>query len=190
MRFASCLAAAALVSLSLPAAGQQTTEGMRAALSSRATVEVGLTRTSPQGGERGGTIRIDYGQPHARGREVVGNLIPFGRVWRTGANRATHLTTDVDLTIGGTHIPRGEYTLWTLAEESGSQLIVNRQTGQWGTEYDASHDLARIPLRVENAGEPVESFTIWLIPAGDRTPRGELRMAWGTARASVDWAVR
>lgn len=134
------------------------------------------------------TVTIDYGQPHARGRQIVGNLIPYDRVWRTGANAATSLVTEVDLTIGNTRVPRGSYTLYTLATRNGYKLIVNRQTGQWGTEYDPKRDLARIDLRARTLREPQESFTIWLVPAGGA--RGVLRMAWGTLELSTDWVAR
>ncbi len=141
-------------------------------------------------------IRIEYGQPHARGRAVMGTaLVPMDSVWRFGANLATHLTTDVDLDIGGTRVPRGMYTLFALPSAGGWQLIVNRQTGQWGTDYDARSDLARIPLRVRTLGEAIESFTIWLVP--NVTPQGQppeaasgvLRFAWERTELAVDWKV-
>ncbi|HYD53020.1 MAG TPA: DUF2911 domain-containing protein [Gemmatimonadaceae bacterium] len=134
------------------------------------------------------TVAVEYGQPHARGRAVLGGVVPYDRVWRTGANAATSLTTDLDLTIGGARVPRGRYTLYTLPTRAGWKLIINRQTGQWGTEYDPKQDLARVDLRTRTLREPAESFTIWLVPGG--AGRGVLRMAWGTVELSTDWAAR
>lgn len=143
-----------------------------------------------------GVIRLDYGQPHARGRTVMGSsLVPMDSVWRFGANLATHFTTDVDLELGGKHIPRGVYTLFALPTNSGWTLIVNSRTGQWGTDYDAAHDVARVALRTRTLAEPLESFTAWLIPTIQ--PQGEppepangiMRFAWERVELSVDWRV-
>src|SRR3712207_6548115 len=146
-------------------------------------------------------ISVDYGQPHARGRAIVGSaLVPFDQVWRTGANEATSLSTDVDLTIGGVAVPKGSYTLYTLPSRTGPwKLIINKNTGQWGTEYRAEHDLARVDLRSRQLREPLDSFSIWLVPEvtrnaqggiGGGLPRGVLRMAWGEIELSTDWSVR
>jgi hypothetical protein len=138
-----------------------------------------------------GKVHIDYGQPSARGRAVAGGLIPSGQVWRLGANAATSLVTDVDLTIGGTRIPKGSYTMYSIATASGAQLIINKQTAQWGTTYDQAQDLARIPLTVTSLHQPVETFTIWLIPgAAADGPKGELRMAWGTVQYSTTFSAQ
>lgn len=135
-------------------------------------------------------IRIDYGQPHARGRRVMGVVVPFDTVWRTGANLATTLTTDVDLVVGDAAVPRGVYTLFTLPSRDGWTLIVNRQTGQWGTDYDPRHDLARVALRSRTLREPAESLSFFLIPARDGSPRGVMRIVWGDTELSTDWRVR
>jgi hypothetical protein len=135
-------------------------------------------------------IRIDYGQPHARGRRVFGVVVPWDSVWRTGANLATTLTTDVDVMIGDALVPRGTYTLFTIPSRRGSTLIVSRQTGQWGTDYDARQDLVRVDLRTRTLSEPVESLTFYLVPANDRSPRGVLRIVWGDVELSTDWRVR
>src|SRR6187399_1420151 len=84
----------------------------------------------------GAAISVTYGRPSVRGRKIMGALVPYGTVWRTGADEATTLTTDKAIQIGGTSVPAGTYTLYTLPGESAWQLIVNKQTGQWGTEYD------------------------------------------------------
>src|SRR5947209_1896454 len=83
----------------------------------------------------GKKITIDYGAPSARGRKVMGRLVPYGEVWCTGANDATNLTTEADLDIAGLKIPKGSYTLWTLPDKTEWMLIINKQTGQWHTEY-------------------------------------------------------
>ena len=118
-----------------------------------------------------GKVHIDYGQPSARGRAVAGGLIPTGTVWRLGANAATSLVTDVDLTIGGTKIPKGAYTMYSIATASGAQLIINKQTAQWGTTYDQAQDFARIPLTVSSLHQPVETFSSWLIPGAAASHR-------------------
>jgi DUF2911 family protein len=126
------------------------------------------------------TVSVDYGRPLARGRVLLGGLIPLDRVWRTGANAATQFTTTSDITLAGLRLPRGTYTLWTIPRENGAELIVNKQTGQWGTEYHASSDLGRASLTVQTTATPVEQFTISVVPADAR--HGTLVLEWGTFR--------
>ena len=96
------------------------------------------------------TFTVDYGRPLARGRTLLGDVIPYDRVWRTGANAATQLTTSAPITLAGMQVPAGKYTLWTLPHADGRvELIVNRQTGQWGTGYGPAHDLGRAPMKAE-----------------------------------------
>jgi hypothetical protein len=181
-----------------PAAGQAAATAvpaLAAEASGRATATVLLRRPRAAQGTPRPSLRpadparvsIDYGQPHARGRKVLGGLVPLDTVWRTGANAATTLTTDVDLAFGATRVPWGTYTLFSRASQGRYELIVNKQTGQWGTIYDSKQDLVRIPLRARTLAEPVESFTIWLVPSTDDPTRGVLRMAWGTLELSADW---
>ncbi|HEX8433257.1 MAG TPA: DUF2911 domain-containing protein [Longimicrobium sp.] len=133
--------------------------------------------------EGGKKVYVDYGRPSMRGRRIMGELVPYGRVWRTGANAATTLVTETDLRIGNAVVPRGTYTLYTLPTAGEWMLIVNRQTGQWGTQYDASRDLVRIPLRKAAVTRPVEKFTITMErgTAGAAT----LAIAWENTRLSV-----
>lgn len=134
------------------------------------------------------TITVDYGRPLARGRVLLGNIVPFDEVWRTGANAATQLTTSAPVTLAGVRLPAGTYTLWTVPRKDGhAELIVNRQFGQWGTEYNEKRDLGRIPLSVDSTTSPVEKFTISLVPAGAR--KGTLAMEWGSFRWSAPIAV-
>jgi len=135
----------------------------------------------------GASLLVDYGRPSKRGREIFGNVVPWGTVWRTGANAATQFRTDRDLVIGGVVVPAGTYTLWTLPVPTGWQLIVNRQTGQWGTAYDAAQDLIRVPLTVTVLAAPIEVFTIALEPQG---AGGVLSFVWDRTRAQLPFTVR
>lgn len=131
----------------------------------------------------GKTIKITYNQPSMRGRKVMGGLVPYGKVWRTGANAATTLTTPVDLKIGGTAVPAGKYTLYTLPGENSWKLIINKQTGQWGTEYEEGQDLARVDMKVSQTSSPTEQFLIsW---NKESESAATLSMAWENTRASV-----
>jgi hypothetical protein len=131
---------------------------------------------------------VDYGRPLARGRVLLGNVVPYDRVWRTGANAATQLTTSAPITLAGLALPAGTYTLWTIPHARGAELIVNRQTGQWGTRYDAAHDLGRAPMTVGTPAAPVEQFTISIGAADAR--HGTLAMAWGPFRWTAPIEVR
>lgn len=134
------------------------------------------------------TFSVDYGRPLARGRTLLGNVIGYDRVWRTGANAATQFTTSAPITLAGMSLPAGTYTLWTVPHVRGVELIVNRQTGQWGTEYSRARDLGRAPLKSDSAATPVEKFTISVEPTDAR--HGTLAMAWGTFRWTAPIVVR
>lgn len=108
----------------------------------------------------GKNISVDYSAPSKRGRVIMGGLVPYEKVWRTGANAATTLTTAGDLMIGSVHVPKGTYTLFTIPGEKEWTLIVSKETGQWGTNYDESKDLGRVKLKVVAVKEPVETFNI------------------------------
>src|SRR6476659_5361549 len=184
---------------------QQALRIPRAAASTRASVQVLVDSRwdVKEGGCFGALnlagpakIAIDYGQPHLRGRNVIGmpGVVPWDTVWRTGANMSTQLATEVDLTIGNTFIPRGVYTLFSLPTRNGWKLVVSKEVLQWGTDYDATKDFARIDLRQRTLAEPVESLTFWLIPAiepqtSKTFPHGVLECVWGTTELSTDWKV-
>jgi hypothetical protein len=136
----------------------------------------------------GANLLVDYGRPSLRGRNVWVNGVLGDTIWRTGANAATQLQTDADIMIGGTPVPAGRYTLWTWSGPSGYHLIVNRQSGQWGTEYHPDRDLARIPLREGTVSGPAERFTIAVDPQG--AGAGVLTLTWGTKQLSVPIAAR
>jgi hypothetical protein len=153
--------------------------GRRLVLSVRDTVRASVGRAN---------LLVDYGRPLRRGRTIFGGIVPFDTIWRTGANAATQFRTDVDLSMGGVTIPAGTYTLWTIPSRTGAwKLVVNQQTGQWGTIYDPSRDLARIDLRTDTVETPVERFTITVEPQGTG---GVLALAWDRTRAWVPFTVR
>jgi Protein of unknown function (DUF2911) len=126
------------------------------------------------------SFTVDYGRPLARGRVLLGNVIPYDQVWRTGANAATQFTTSAPITLAGMTLPAGKYTLWTIPRQRGAELIVNRQTGQWGTGYDSARDLGRAAMMSDTLATPVDEFTISIDSTGVR--RGTLTMAWGAFR--------
>ena len=132
----------------------------------------------------GNTVSIDYSRPSMRNRKIFGGLVPYDQVWRTGANAATSLKTSVDLNIGGTNVPKGSYTIYTLPGMNGWQLIINKQTGQWGTEYDQKQDLARIPMKVSQRSSGLELFTISFDKTGGDS--ATLKLEWENTIASVD----
>jgi len=119
-----------------------------------------------------------------RGRKIFGGLVPYDEVWRTGANAATSLKTDVDLVIGGETVPKGEYTLYTQPGMSSWKLIINKQTGQWGTEYSQGQDLERVNMKVTQRSSGLELFTI----SFDKTSGSSatLKLEWENTIASVD----
>lgn len=132
---------------------------------------------------KGKKIAIDYSRPSLKGRKVGQELAPYGKVWRTGANEATTLTTESDLNIGGTKVPAGKYTIYSLPSEGTWKLIISKQTGQWGTEYHEEQDLARIDMKKSPLSQPVEQFTISFDKKNEST--AELNLDWENTRVSV-----
>jgi hypothetical protein len=131
---------------------------------------------------------VDYARPLARGRTLLGNVITYDRVWRTGANAATQFTTSAPITLGGLSVPPGTYTLFTLPHPTRVELMVNTQTGQWGTQYDRARDLGVVVMQSEVVNDSVEKFTIAIVPSNPR--HGTLSMAWGTFRWTVPIVMR
>lgn len=134
------------------------------------------------------TFTVDYSRPLARGRRLVGDVIPFDFVWRTGANAATHFTTSASITLAGLSVPAGTYTLWTIPRAERVDLVVNTQTRQWGTDYDKRRDLGRATLTTETLADTVEKFTIGITAIGAK--RGTLSLEWGTFRWTAPIVVR
>jgi len=132
-------------------------------------------------------IEVAYSRPFRRGRVIFGNVVPWNQVWRTGANAATQLATSADLMFGNTLVPAGKYTLWTLPTATGAKLIINSQTGQWGTDYDASKDFARVDLVQSTLAQPVDQFTIGVTP---QTGGATLRIQWDTREYSIPFRLK
>jgi len=130
------------------------------------------------------TITVDYSSPRAKGRKIFGGLVPLGEVWRAGANEATTFVTTADVMVGGTHVPAGNYTLFTLPNKDKWTLIISKKTGEWGIPYPGQdQDLARVDMKVSATSAPVENFTI----AFDKAGAGcTLRMEWENTRATVE----
>jgi hypothetical protein len=131
----------------------------------------------------GKKITIDYHAPSMHNRKIFGELVPFGQVWRAGANEATALHTDATLQIKNLTVPKGNYTLFVWPERNGWQLIVNKQTGQWGLEYHQDQDLGRVAMDMSKAPAPIETFKITLTS-------NKLQMEWENTIASVPIVVK
>jgi hypothetical protein len=123
------------------------------------------------------TFSVDYGRPLARGRVLLGGIVPYDRVWRTGANAATQFTTPAPIHLAGLSLAPATYTLWTVPHENGVELIVNKQHGQWGTSYDPAYDLGKRRITAETTTKPVDEFTISIRPIDAK--HGSLVMEWG-----------
>ena len=132
----------------------------------------------------GKTVTVDYSSPRAKGRKIFGGLVPYGQVWRAGANEATTFVTTGDINVGGKTVPAGKYTMFAIPGEDKWTLVVSKKTGEWGTAYPGpENDLARIDMKVSKTSAPVENFTI----AFDQTGNGcTMRMEWENTRASVE----
>jgi hypothetical protein len=189
-RFTHVASVAALIVASVAQA--QTTPKLTADLSGRATTQISLSAPRAAGAPAATplVVKIDYGQPAVRGREVPVELAKPDTIWRVGANLSTTLTTDVNLDLGGLSVPKGAYSLYATRTAKGYLLIVNRATGQSGAEYDATKDLGRVPLTARTRSEVQESLHIALKSADDRAPRGSLLISWGKLDLSTSWSVR
>lgn len=132
----------------------------------------------------GKTVTIDYSSPRMKGRKIYGGLVPYGEVWRTGANDATTFVASADVTVGGKDVPAGSYTLFTVPNQGKWTLIVNKKTGEWGIPYKYEGDeLLRTDMTVSSTPSPVENFMIGFDEKGDSCT---LHMDWENTRASVD----
>jgi Protein of unknown function (DUF2911) len=132
----------------------------------------------------GNSVAVEYSSPRAKGRKIFGGLVPYGKVWRAGANEATTFVTDTDITVGGTNVPAGKYTIFTIPNEDKWSLVVSKKTGEWGTAYPGpDNDLARIDMKASKLPSPVENFTIAFEQRGSGCT---MHMDWETTRASVE----
>jgi DUF2911 family protein len=170
MMKATAIAAASIAALALVA----TTH----AEDKRASPHADVTATL--GGKK---ITVSYGRPYMKGRAIFGGLVPWGEVWRTGADEATTFSTEADVVIGGLKVPKGEYALFTIPAEKQWTLVLSKTAKQWGSfSYDATQDLGRAPMTVASVAKPVEQFTIEMVPAGKRLT---LKLSWDKTVASV-----
>jgi hypothetical protein len=131
----------------------------------------------------GKTITTDYSSPRAKGRKIFGGLVPYGEVWRTGANDATTFVTTANLTVEGKDVPAGSYTIFTIPAQDKWTLIINKHTGEWGIPYKyQSEELARVPMQASSTSAPVENFTINYQQNGASCT---LQMQWENTQAKV-----
>jgi len=136
----------------------------------------------------GKTIKTDYSSPRVKGRKIYGDLVPFGEVWRTGANEATTFVSNADVVVGGKTIPAGSYTIFTVPNADKWTLIINKKTGEWGIPYKyESDELARVDMKVSKVPSSVENFTI----AYEKSASGcTMHIDWDTTRASVNISAK
>jgi Protein of unknown function (DUF2911) len=136
----------------------------------------------------GKTIKTDYSSPRVKGRKIYGELVPFGQVWRTGANEATTFVPSADVVVGGKTVPAGSYTIFAIPNADKWTLIINKKTGEWGIPYKyESDELARVDMKVSKLPSPVENFTI----AYDKSAGGcTMSIDWEKTRASVDISAK
>ncbi|CAN5616387.1 hypothetical protein BH23GEM1_BH23GEM1_01020 [soil metagenome] len=166
-------------SVSRAFAARERATGTVGALSARDTVRAEID---------GARLIVDYGRPAKRGRTIFGGVVPWDRVWRTGANLATHFSTSRPLQFGEEKLPAGEYTLHSIPAPGSWTLLVSSRIGQWGTSaLDPTTIVARIPMAAGSSREIVETFTITLEP---RAGGGAIRLAWDTTFAEASFVVR
>jgi hypothetical protein len=195
MRINLSIIAVVLATITAGTASAQS--ALQVAPSGRGTTEVTITLvdSAARAAAKPSLIRVDYGQPHLRDRKIhTDSLIPYDKVWRTGANAATTLTTDVDLVLGGANLPKGKYILSTLPSRTGWKLLVQTEPKSPpvpDAPYDVSREVARIDLRQTALAAPLESLTMWLIPSREPgQPKGQLVIAWSNVSLAADWRVK
>lgn len=142
----------------------------------------------------GKTVKVDYSSPRVNDpkthqpRKIYGGLVPYGQIWRTGANESTTFVTDANLSVGGKEVPAGSYTIFTVPEQDKWTLVVSKKTGEWGTEYPGEkEDLVRAPMNVSKTSSTVEDFTISFDQKGSSCT---MNLDWENTRASVDIAEK
>jgi len=132
----------------------------------------------------GKTLTVNYSSPRAKGRKIFGDLVPYGEVWRTGANEATTFVSDTKLNVGGKDVSAGGYTIFTVPNADKWTLIINRTTGEWGIPYKyEANELARVDMKVSPTPSQVENFTIALAPMGSSCT---MTISWENTQASVN----
>ena len=185
MRKLACCSALVLAFATLGASAQMGDMKMPAKQNAAPAAPLASPSAMAEATLNGAKITIHYNSPAMRGRAIMGGLVPYGQVWRTGANPATSFITTGNLKIGTLSVPAGNYTLYTLPAAPGTPwlLIINKETGQWGTVYKPEMDLGRTPLHFNKLPTPQESMTI----SFDKTTKQstELHIKWDTTDESV-----
>lgn len=132
--------------------------------------------------QNGFTVKVDYCRPYKKGRPIFGGLVPYGQVWRTGANEATIIRLNQNATIAGQPLKAGDYSLWTIPSQQGWIIIINGETGQWGTNYDQKRDVLRVPVSIRTHSPAAEQFTINFVP---QTNGADMLLTWDQTEAVV-----
>ena len=135
----------------------------------------------------GAEFQVDYYAPSMHGRKVMGGLVPYGEVWCTGANIATGFTLGADIQMGSLKLAKGEYSIWTLPNAAEWTLIINKETGQFHLNYNASLDFGRTKMELKTLPEAVETFRIELRSEGGN--KGRLALLWENTEASMPFTV-
>jgi hypothetical protein len=132
----------------------------------------------------GKTVHVDYSSPRVKGRKIYGGLVPYGQVWRTGANEATTFVANTNVKVGDKDVPAGSYTIFTVPNQDKWTLVISKKTGEWGIPYPGeSEDFTRTDMNVSKTSSAVENFTIDFDQQGDKCT---LHLDWENTRASVD----
>lgn len=157
------------------------------------TAAIGLAQYTSPPAETSATIggkklQVKYSAPSMHGRKIFGGLEAYGRVWRAGANDATFFHTDADLDLAGLTVPKGDYSFFIWLDEKQWKLIVNKQTGQSGLDYDKAQDLGQVPMTMSKPAAPIETYRVTLSGTGGN--KGKLEFAWENTIASVAITVK
>jgi len=136
----------------------------------------------------GKSITVDYSSPRMKGRQIYGGLVPYGQVWRTGANEATTFVPNTNVTVGGKEVPAGSYTIFTIPTADKWTLIISKKTGEWGIPYPGeANDFARVEMTASKLPAPVENFTISFEEKGSNCT---MHLDWETTRTSIAIALK
>ena len=132
-------------------------------------------------------VEVNYCQPAKQGRAIFGTLLPYGKVWRTGANEATVISFNKDVLLAGKPLKAGKYTLWTIPGANEWTIILNSQTGQWGTSYDESQDVLRVKVASATKPDMAESFKIDFSPQDGGS---DMLLRWDSTEVAVPIRTR
>jgi hypothetical protein len=172
MRALAVLAALCLLVLGL-FKGMHAAQAQKPSPAAKASCDLGGSKT----------LTVDYSSPRMKGRKIFGGLVPYGEVWRSGANEATTFVADADIVVGSKPVPAGNYTIFTIPDKDKWTLIISKKTGEWGTAYPgADQDFARIDMTPSTLPSNQENFAI----AFDKSATGcTMHLDWETTRASI-----